>query len=252
LTIGLDAVGEGWLRRAEARYLADLTFPEVTRALRALSSCYVERRSRLASGAALSTAGKRAAFALFYGPLHYLTVTALARALPSGGALPATVVDLGCGTGASGAAWARGVGAEVAGYDVNPWAVREAQWSYAALGVRGTSRRAGVDRVRWPRGPADILAAFVLNEMTPDARELARSRLFDVAGRGLRVLVIEPLARGAAPWWPAWERDVLTSGGRSDEWRFPVELPDLVARLDRSAGLDHRELTARSLALGFS
>src|SRR5258708_12196032 len=72
---------EGWLAALEARHLASLTRPELTRALRALSSCYVERRERLTSGAALEGAGKRAAFALFYGPLHFLTVTALVRAL---------------------------------------------------------------------------------------------------------------------------------------------------------------------------
>ena len=43
-----------WLRDLEAKHLADLTFPEVSRALRALSSTYVERRSRLTDGAALS------------------------------------------------------------------------------------------------------------------------------------------------------------------------------------------------------
>src|SRR5215208_4662224 len=70
-----------WLAALEERHLADLTRPELTRALRALSSCYVERRDKLTSGAALDGAGKRAAFALFYGPLHFLTVSAVVRAL---------------------------------------------------------------------------------------------------------------------------------------------------------------------------
>jgi hypothetical protein len=39
-------------------------------------------------------------------------------------------------------------------------------------------------------------------------------------------------------------------GGRADEWRFRAELPPIVAKLDRAAGLDHRELTARSLWIG--
>jgi hypothetical protein len=38
-------------------------------------------------------------------------------------------------------------------------------------------------------------------------------------------------------------------GGRADEWRFRTELPAIVMKLDRSAKLDHRELTARSLWL---
>src|SRR5438876_6728146 len=63
-----------WIVGLEARHLADLTFSEVSTALRAVSSAYVERRAKLARGAALSGTGKRAAFALFYGPLHYLLV----------------------------------------------------------------------------------------------------------------------------------------------------------------------------------
>ena len=50
-----------WMSSLEARHLADLTFQEVSRSLRALSSTYVERRQKLAGGAALSGAGKRAA-----------------------------------------------------------------------------------------------------------------------------------------------------------------------------------------------
>jgi hypothetical protein len=38
-------------------------------------------------------------------------------------------------------------------------------------------------------------------------------------------------------------------GGREDTWRFPVTLPEPLALLDRAAGLDHRELTGRSLWL---
>src|SRR3954467_10996993 len=73
-----------WLAALEQRHLANLRPSEVSRALRSLSSCYVERRTRLAQGAALNTTGKRAAFALFYGPLHFLVtreiITAIERA----------------------------------------------------------------------------------------------------------------------------------------------------------------------------
>src|SRR5215218_8343222 len=101
-----EAQFANWIAGLEARHLADLTFPEVSRALRALSSAYVERRERLAQGAALSGAGKRAAFALFYAPLHFLLIDHVVRALPGALQPGATLVDLGCGTGASGAAWA--------------------------------------------------------------------------------------------------------------------------------------------------
>jgi hypothetical protein len=251
---------ENWLAAAEKRYLADLTGPELTRALRALSSCYVERRRKLATGDAIATAGKRAAFALFYGPLHFLTIREVARevlgARPDdgplkGGGVPRRVVDLGSGTGAAGAAWALGSGAAVDGYDINPWAVGESGWTYRTLGLEGTAHRVSVDKVRFPKAPADILAAFVLNELPALVRDAMKSRLMAAARDGHRVLLVEPLARGAAPWWPDWERDVTAVGGHANEWRFRVELPDLVRRLDTSAGLDHRELTARTLTAGF-
>src|ERR1700681_2096063 len=115
------------MQALETRHLADLTFPEVSRALRALSSAYVERRERLGEGAALAGAGKRAAFALFYGPLHYLVVREIVRALPGAtvnATTPAhTLVDLGCGTGAAGAAWATADDRppRLLGIDRHPW-----------------------------------------------------------------------------------------------------------------------------------
>jgi hypothetical protein len=97
---------DDWLAALADRHLADLRVSEVTRALRALSSSYVERRHGLERGAALQGTGKRAAFALFYGPLHFLTVQALAGALPALTRAPSRILDLGCGTGAAGAALA--------------------------------------------------------------------------------------------------------------------------------------------------
>src|SRR5687767_7849064 len=69
-----------WLTKLNARHLTDLRLAEVTRALRALSSAYVERRETAVRGA-LDSAGKRAAFALFYGPLHFLVTNLIVRAL---------------------------------------------------------------------------------------------------------------------------------------------------------------------------
>jgi methylase of polypeptide subunit release factors len=42
----------------------------------------------------------------YLGPLHFLTVREVVRALRAADPAPARVVDLGCGTGAAGAAWA--------------------------------------------------------------------------------------------------------------------------------------------------
>jgi SAM-dependent methyltransferase len=244
-------VFEAWLSAAQERYLADLTRPELTRALRALSSVYVERRGKLSSGAPLSSAGKRAAFALFYGPLHFLTVTEVAQAvLGASGTHPRHVVDLGCGTGAAGAAWALSTGASVEGYDVNGWAVAEAQWTYRTMKVPGSARRVPIERVRLPTTPADLVMAFVANELPVDVREAMLPRLLAGVKHGHRLLIVEPLARGVTPWWPEWERAMVAAGGRADEWRFRVRLPEFLRTLDKGAGLDHQELTARTLLIG--
>src|SRR5580765_2437240 len=132
------------MRALETRHLADLTFPEVSRALRALSSAYVERRERLREGAALAGAGKRAAFALFYGPLHYLLLREIVRALPGATAVGPTLVDLGCGTGAAGAGWATAGDRRprLLGIDRHPWALAEAARTYRAFGLAARTERA--------------------------------------------------------------------------------------------------------------
>ena len=63
------------------------------------------------------------------------------------------------------------------------------------------------------------------------------------------MLIVEPLAGGAARWWNRWRDTIERAGGRADEWRIRVELPAIVAKLDRAAGLNHREITGRSLFL---
>jgi methyltransferase family protein len=249
---------DDWMRALEARHLAELQFAEVSRALRALSSAYVERRARLGEGAALSGAGKRAAFALFYGPLHFLIVQHIVKALglswdPASAGFDRrvremTVVDLGCGTGAAGAALGMACAKtpSVVGIDRHPWAVGEAAETYRHFGLPARTRRGDIVAVAWPKPPAAFLAAFTLNEMDDAARHAVMERLLD---RDDPVLIVEPLAGQAAPWWSQWRTALAARGGRADEWRFKAELPAIVAKLDRAAGLDHRELTARSLWL---
>jgi hypothetical protein len=53
------------------------------------------------------------------------------------------------------------------------------------------------------------------------------------------------LRRGGTKWLGL----AADSGGRSDQWRFAVQLPPLLQTLDKAAGLDHRELTVRSIWL---
>jgi SAM-dependent methyltransferase len=233
----------------EARHLAELTFAEVRRALQALSSVYVERRGRMADGAVFDGAGKRAAFALYYGPMHLLLVREIVRAL--GLRRPRRILDLGCGTGSSGAAWALECEprARVEGVDRSGWAVVEARWTFARLGVDGQATRADAATAALPAPPAGILAAFTVNELPEEPRRRLLARLLEAARAGSTVLVVEPIARRVNPWWPEWAQAVRAAGGREDEWRFRPEIPNRLALLGKAAGLDSRELTGRSLAL---
>ncbi len=246
-----DGAFERWMTELEERHLADLRPAEVGRALRALSSAYVERRGRLAEGAALDGAGKRAAFALFYGPLHFLLVRAIVRSL--GAATPAVglVADLGCGTGVAGAAWAleSSPPARVAGVERHPWAAAEARWTFRAFGLDARVQCADLARTGLPARADAVVAAFTANELPAGARERLLADVLAAARLGARVLVVEPLAGSAAPWWREWALAAAKEGGREDRWRFAADLPGIAGRLDRAAGLDHRELTARSVYL---
>jgi SAM-dependent methyltransferase len=240
---------ESWLADLEARHLADLTFPEVSRALRALSSAYVERRGTIGRGRALEGAGKRAAFALFYGPLHFLLVSEIVSGLPGALDRQKTVVDLGCGTGAAGAAWACACRRRpaVVGIDRHPWTLDEAARTYRAFGLHARTERASLGACGLPRPPASFVAAFAINELAADRRDALRDQLLERANRGDRVLIVEPLAGFVAPWWREWSAAFEARGGRADEWRVGADLPPIVAKLDRAAGLRHRELTGRSI-----
>lgn len=262
-----------WVVALEQRHLADLRVQEVTRALRALSSAYVERRhthlrsssfggpagGRSASGAGqaagrgpLDSAGKRAAFALFYAPLHFLAtmhvVTAIEEAIHPP---PTAVIDIGCGTGAAGAAWSVAAGGSptVTGLDRHPWAIVESRWTYRAFGLQGIARQADASRLPRIEPRAAVIAAYVFNELPADVRARAEAHLFDAAARGARILILEPIARAVTPWWNDSAARVVDAGGRADEWRFPIDLPPLLKMLDKAAGMDHRELTVRSLWL---
>jgi hypothetical protein len=245
------AILERWLAALETRHLADLRVPEVTRALRALSSAYVERRHAVARGATLDSAGKRAAFALYYAPLHFLTTLLIVRALGADAPPPSAILDIGCGTGAGGAAWAVAAGRtpELTGVDRHPWAVAETRWTYRELGLNGQARQGDAARMPPVRSGGGVIAAYTLNELPLETRTSVEARLLTAAKEGARVLVIEPIARSITPWWNSTAERVRAAGGRADEWRFAVTLPPLLQLFDKAAGLKHRELTARSLYL---
>jgi hypothetical protein len=243
-----------WLDALEARHLANLTRSEVARALQALSSCYVERRNALPSGGALEGAGKRAAFALYYGALHFFTVDAIVRQSGLASSAIDVIHDLGCGTGVGGAAWAVAAShpSRIAAVDRSAWAVAEANWTYRELGLHGRARRGDVASRRFPLAPRasdGVLLAYAANELPDADRGVLLNRLVDAAATGCALLVVEPIARrlGHARWWPEWKARLAPFECREDEWRFPAALPDVARDLGRAAGLDPREATARTL-----
>lgn len=260
---------ERWLAALDERHLANLTQSEVTRALRALSSCYVERREKLASGGPLDSAGKRAAFALFYAPLHFLITQHIASALEAGAGVE-RVLDLGCGTGSAGAAFVvqgsrftvqgcrftdhgspvQGSQLRVQGVDRNAWAVAEANWTYRTLGVQGRAATGTIQKTPLHAGPGSaVLAAYAVNELPDADRDGLLPRLLDARRSGSRILIIEPIARRLNRWWDGWTDAFTAANGREDEWRFRVVLPPRQRSLARAAGLNPQELTARTLYL---
>ena len=239
----------GWMAALEARHLERLTFPEVRRALVALSSLYVERRRRLGEGVALDGAGKRAAFALYYAPLHFLLVRGIVRGLGAAEPAPRAIVDLGCGTGTAGAAWAieSGRGCRITGIDRSGWAIEEAAWNWRRLGVEGRGERGDLAREAGRGRGSAIVAAFSVNELGDAARDALLDCLLASARRGARILVVEPIARRPVPWWDDWADGFRLAGGREDVWRLPIERPEIIRRLDEATRLDHRVVTGRSL-----
>jgi predicted RNA methylase len=244
-------LSDSFLQQLEERHLANLTFSEVTRALRALSSAYVERReSALADHKALDGAGKRAAFALYYGPLHFLLVQHIMRELKPT-LKPGVVVDLGCGTGVAGAAIAASATPplNVVGFDTHPWTLDEARFTYKAYGLHSDVRRGHAATARFPKDTSIIVAAFVVNELKDQDRDELLGHFTAARERGAHVLVVEPISQRISPWWDDWAAVFTKLGGRNDTWKARIDTPMMIKRLAKSSGLRPDMLTARSLFL---
>jgi hypothetical protein len=243
-------VFSAWLTGLAERHLANLRVQEITRALRAVSSAYVERRGGCRS--VLNTPGKRKAFALFYAPLHFLATRHVVDAYGAGSPPPESILDMGCGSGAAGAAWALATGGQsrIVGIDRHPWAVQEARWTYRTCGLKGHAFVGRAERRPLRTGPGSaIVAAYLLNEMVDANRQKLERVLLTAAARGARVLIVEPIARRITPWWNNTAKQVQQMGGREDDWKIRIELPEQLRLFDHAAGLDHRVLTCRSMYL---
>jgi hypothetical protein len=175
-----------------------------------------------------------------------------------------TIVDLGCGTGAAGAAWAVLLPkpAVLTGVDIHPWAVSETNWSWRTLGLEGRARRGDVVRTcvrlrersrRSSLGGTGIVLAWTVNELSDDARRALLPALLDLAREGASVLVIEPIARRVAPWWDEWEATFGEARGVAREWPACIRVANGAtqswAALDREAGFQREALSARCLCV---
>ena len=248
-----------WLDALHARHVAPYRSQEFTRALRALSMRYVERREELAERSPLDSAGKRSAFAAFYAPLHYLTVREIVRALPERASQVTQITDLGCGTGVGAAAWLgamseRGAGAPITGVDMSQWALEEAKWNWRALGLGGKAKRgdlvaelAATPLTHGSAARPAVILAWSVNELPREAQVRLLPLLLDYARGQGQVLIVEPLARGAAPWWDHWAEAFAPLGAHVDEWKFRVDLPPMLKELSARAGFNREFLGARSL-----
>ena len=254
---------ESFLAALLNRHAAPLRRSEFLKAIRALSARYVERRAALADRSPLDSAGKRSAFAAYYAPLHYLTVTKVLDALETQGgpsrADLTRVIDLGCGTGVAGAAWATRCDAAVTihGIDRSGWATVEAAWTYRTLGLRGRVTRGDLVRSAMSlaaRGDRDltrtgVILAWSSNELDDADRRRLLAALLDLGRAGASVLTVEPISRRAAPWFDEWADAITNAGGRHDDWRFEGPRPAALEAIDAEVGFDRDALTARSLAI---
>jgi hypothetical protein len=125
--------------------------------------------------------------------------------------------------------------------------VSEARDHLKHLGLRGKLLHQRIDKAPMPTRGEALVAAFAVNELSDDLRGRLLRRLLESTHRDASVLIIEPIARRANRWWMEWSGVFDARGGRTDEWRFPVELPSFVAELDRASGLNHQELSGRSI-----
>jgi hypothetical protein len=253
-----DVVG-AWMQALRERHVQPLGRPAFLKAVRALSSLYVERRQVLDSRSVVDSAGKRAAFAAFFAPFHFLATRLIVQNLRLADVRVDTIIDLGCGTGAAGAAWALAFTDRptLAGIDVSPWAVEETNWTWRTLGLAGHAHRADVGntiiRMRQAsrrsscKGTAIVLG-WTVNELRDHARRRLLPALLGLAKQDASILIVEPISRRAAPWWDEWVATFGEAGGVAREWDVEIGATGELADLDRDAGFRRESLRVRTIS----
>jgi hypothetical protein len=125
------------------------------------------------------------------------------------------------------------------------------------LGLQGRARRGDLvvaaERLADDRRAAartGVILGWSINELDDRHRQRLLPALRALASRGVSVLVIEPIARAATPWWDEWLAFTTALGGRAAEWKFDLPLPPTLAALDEAAGFHRQQLAARSLWIG--
>ncbi|MBK5255720.1 MAG: class I SAM-dependent methyltransferase [Vicinamibacteria bacterium] len=233
------------------RHFKELKFGEVTRALRALSADYVEKREAGGLIRALEGRGKRAAFALYYGVTHFLATEALVREFDLGftGSGRPTILDLGCGTGVCGAAWALGSAdaTSVVGADRSSFVLHEARWTYQILRIKAETSRSITETLDAIRRPDGIAIGWTLNELDDERRDRIAARILPWVAKGSRLLVVEPVSKRVAPWWDEWTKRFPPDRCSVVEKKLRLDLPPKIALLARSAGLSTDAMVVRVL-----
>ncbi|HSJ97969.1 MAG TPA: hypothetical protein VLC53_12890, partial [Myxococcota bacterium] len=120
---------------------------------------------------------------------------------------------------------------------------------YAAFGLAARTVRGVLPRALPETRPGALLVlGWAVNELDEGARAALLGALQRALGAGARLLLLEPLAGPATPWWREWADALAPLGVEEPRAKVRIALPEWIARLDAASGLDHRVLGARVLA----